>query len=864
MLFLRSWLEDYLELSDYSNTDLINLITSKSSEVEEIAEISDYFEGKILIGRIENSRDHPQADRLKIFDLNLGPRGKIQIVSAAPNVADGLFVPVALEGCRLPFVTIVPRKMRGEISEGMCLGKSELMLETEPSSGLWELNEILSGRDWDSAEGEQQGPDGFLGKSICEVLPEFFPTESLIDIKVLPDKIGTIGNHIGMAIDLAICMGDLTLLKPTAKRFVDPNYNILNDIKDYLTQKSAITITFDDKTGYTNHFWLFDLKIQKSNLEPNYYLPHQFIKRMFLTQRHLVGGLADLSNYLLTDTGQPTHFFSQEKTLTDGSEKWEVRQFNEITKFKGLGQLKDIDIPVGVNLICDQNDRKLAIPAISGSDDTKTDFHEKAILLEIANFEANQVARNSFLLKQRSEGAKIWAGKVRRSQTLACLLRLIEVLHAQENVAFSLSSVLHWSKTGGNQDFLEAFNEIQTEAENKIVPIDSQFVIDRLDNRGPNYWQKTVESKLNLLGQYSTNPPLFNEQENNNHTKHSQEPHNLKKPQNTTGSLKPHRYYTELNDKYDLFLDISRLIGFDQFQEHSINTEIQNTRTPTFSGLEKIRQEVMHFGFDEVITRPFVSSKQVFDIQKSLEVTKAYRSQEPYLRDRLIYSLASRLVENLNRGEKEPKLFEQNRVYQNGQSLEEKLYLAGLSLSPDPYLLTSLGKEILTKASLEKYEILDLDQPLCTLGRGYLYKTGVLDYRILELGNAFKKDFSLPTNKPLWYFEFDLTNWDLKLQNHPFYADESAYPPIVRAYSLSIPKSLNWHAIVSLAQSIKVTDTHLFVSPTERLAGQDDQDILNFQVKFVNYDRTLKGDEVNDWQKRFVSELQKIAPVELR
>ena len=124
-----------------------------------------------------------------MFDLDLGSRGKLQIVSAAPNVRDGLLVPVAVEGCKLPFLTVTKRQMRGEVSAGMCLGKSELLLETEPSSGLWELNELLVNRDLDEV----------LGQSICEVLPEYFPEEVVLDIKVLPDKIGTIGNHLGMA-----------------------------------------------------------------------------------------------------------------------------------------------------------------------------------------------------------------------------------------------------------------------------------------------------------------------------------------------------------------------------------------------------------------------------------------------------------------------------------------------------------------------------------------------------------------------------------------------------------------------------------------------------------------------------------------
>ncbi|MFM5962202.1 MAG: hypothetical protein ACKOQ2_34490, partial [Dolichospermum sp.] len=68
--------------------------------------IKDWFGGKVLVGKIENCRKHPNADKLNIFEVNIGDKGKVQIVSAAPNVREGLLVPVALVGCRLSYMTL--------------------------------------------------------------------------------------------------------------------------------------------------------------------------------------------------------------------------------------------------------------------------------------------------------------------------------------------------------------------------------------------------------------------------------------------------------------------------------------------------------------------------------------------------------------------------------------------------------------------------------------------------------------------------------------------------------------------------------------------------------------------------------------
>ncbi len=836
MLFLRSWLEDYIDLSKLTNEELVELITKRSSEVEEAQVVDDYFEGKVLIGRIENTRGHPQADRLKIFEVNLGSNNKIQIVSAAPNVRDGLIVPVAVEGCRLPFLTIASKKMRGEVSEGMCLGKSELMLETEFSSGLWELNKLLDSRDYFEKEGsDHRGVEVFLGKSICAVLPEYFPAETIVDIKVLPDKIGTIGNHLGISIELATCLGNFDLLKPAAARFLQREFDALAELQKFVFEKSEIKIDFEDPTGYTKDFWLFDLKLQKANDDPNYYLPHELVKRMFLTERHVIGGLADLSNYVLADLGQPTHFFSQEKTLTSGQESWKILQLKDPLKFNGLGQLKQAEIPRGVQIIEDTDGRAIAIPAISGSEATKTDFHEKEIILEVANFDADEVARNSFLLKYRSEGAKIWAGKVRQTQILAALLKFIEILHDQDKVAFQLKSILHWSKDG-SIELKAAGDRILSQAKSRQIQVDLEFIASRLDNRGYYFWEEEIVSKLKLLGDYDAKSRV----------------------------LRPHLYFTELSNNYDLLLEVSRLIGFDSYREHSVHTKIDGDRDPQLLAFNKIRIIARQYGFDEVITRPFVSPNMVFDQAKSLEVVKSYRSQEPYLRDRLVFSLATCLSDNLKRGEKKPKIFELNRVYQYGDWLNEKIYLAGILVSNDPYLLTTLGIEVLTQANLEGWQIEDLDQPLNQIGQGYFYNSGTLDFRIVQLNNSFKKSLELPISKTVWYFEFDLTEWDYNMRDYPEYCDESQYPVVFRSYSFLISKDWQWQKILNLAISQDSGVFQIDLKPTERLSYSQDQDILNFHVKFVSHERTLTSEEIDNWSLQFIAKLQEIGPVTVR
>ncbi len=212
-------------------------------------------------------------------------------------------------------MTIQAKKLRGFESQGMCCGKSELLLETEYSSGLWELNGEL-------------GDDTFLGWSICEALPEYFPVEYVMDIKVLPDKIGVIGNHLGMALEIATVLERKDLLTNLTLGLTNQNqvFNCIQTISDKLQKQNQTNfpLVFKDETNYTNSLNIFQFKLEKP-----YRLDHILQQRMNLIGKNLVGGLVDLSNYILFDVGQPNHFFSEVKLtglLKDIPPVWNIQK----------------------------------------------------------------------------------------------------------------------------------------------------------------------------------------------------------------------------------------------------------------------------------------------------------------------------------------------------------------------------------------------------------------------------------------------------------------------------------------------------------------------------------------------------------
>jgi phenylalanyl-tRNA synthetase beta chain len=804
MLFLRSWLEEYIDLSEYTNKQLADIITTKSSEVEEIKVISDYFEGKVVIGQIKNVRKHSDADNLNVFDVILGDGKSVQIVSAAPNVEEDLLVPVALEGAKMPSgIAIVPRKMRGEESQGMCCGKSELMLETETSPGLWEL-----ASEYGKAERAVK-----LGQSICEAFPDYFPVETVFDIKVLPNKIGVFGSYLGMALEIAFCLENKGLLKRKASRILDPEI-FLDDVRNQFNFKPSLVdrdkVKFRDETGYTKSFSLFDMVYTATN---DYFLDSELQKRMYLTGINMIGGLADVSNYLLFDVGQPTHFFSCSKIerLSGKNINWSIRKLEKDTKFEGLGQLKNAVLPVAVRVITDENDNILAIPGISGGKSSSLDSSEKNIILEIANFEAEEVSRISFALKYRSDGSKIWAGSVNQELLFVTLLHLRELL----GESLDISPILLWSAISGSG---ESIDEFLSQSAPTRIKIDLGYLADRLDGRGVGYWKPILEQKLHLLGNYENN------------------------------ILITEAFYSNLQTQQDVLEELMRAIGFENLEPQVLSLTSGQSFDNLFGRTFSLKETLLEYGFDEVMTRPFVDYQKLLENSKALKVLKPYRTTEPFLRDSLLYSLVETISLNMKEGYKEPKVFEINSVFtQAAGIIKESKELEAVFVAEDPYFATSLAHEIWKKTSrkpIEEYKA--MSELNSKIGQGVWLETNVEKdtwISLKEISNSVKKQFDIPLTKKIWSLNVTLDNWDQTIFPYKRYIDQSEYPAVKRSYSIQVQQETKWSEVELVLNNISITGISLDISPVERIKVNN-KEAITVNIQFVSYDRTLTSEDV--------------------
>ena len=140
MIVTRSWLNEFIDISDVSNEKLYETFNSIGLEVDSIKQIE--IAEKVLVGEILSVEKHPDADKLNVCKIDVGSEIK-QIVCGAANVVNAKYVAVATIGAVLPGnFEIKHAKLRGVESEGMVCASSELGLP-DTGKGIMILDESI-------------------------------------------------------------------------------------------------------------------------------------------------------------------------------------------------------------------------------------------------------------------------------------------------------------------------------------------------------------------------------------------------------------------------------------------------------------------------------------------------------------------------------------------------------------------------------------------------------------------------------------------------------------------------------------------------------------------------------------------------
>ncbi len=352
MKFTIDWLKQHLD-TDLNDKEIINNLTNVGLEVESFenapSELDDFIVAKII-----NAQQHPNADRLRVCDVDIGKSETVKVVCGAPNAKKGLFTVYAGPGAIIPKnqMKLSISKIRGVTSYGMLCSEAELKLSDE-SEGITELSEKYKEK---------------IGKKYFDT-----KTPKVVDLSITPNRPDCLGVR-GIARDLAAAgVGSLKKIKDSKL-----NQNFDQDLK--------VTIKKEKKQGCT----IFGSCLIKgvSNKESPQWLKDKIVS---LGQKP-ISAIVDITNYVMIDLNRPLHAYDADKV----SKEIIVRNSKKGETFEALDN-KKYSLDDDMCVISDHSG-VLGLGGIIGGTRSGTELETKNILLESAYFLPRSIRKTSKLL----------------------------------------------------------------------------------------------------------------------------------------------------------------------------------------------------------------------------------------------------------------------------------------------------------------------------------------------------------------------------------------------------------------------------------------------------------------------------------
>jgi len=398
-----NWLRELVEF-DMEPEVLAEALTLAGFEVEEIEDRRTWADG-VVLGKVISCESHPNADRLKVCQVDAGAESPLNIVCGAANVQAGLYVPVATVGTYLPKVELKIRasKLRGVASQGMICSLAELGLEKE-SSGIHRF--------------ELKSPE--IGSDIRPLLRL---DDVILDLTSTANRADAL-SMVGIAREVAAITGAPLKLSPP------PTIQVPSEDRG-LAVKISETRACPAYIGTV---------IEQVKIGPS---PEWLQRRLESAGTRPINNVVDITNYILLEWGQPLHAFdrdSLQKVAGSDSVTLGVR-FAEpgetlVTLDSQKRTLQD------QTLLITANNQPVALAGVMGGEATEVHAESQNLVLEAASFNPTTIRRSARSQGLRTEASARYERGVNDTELeIACAqaLQMIQDLAGGVSVSQRLS-----------------------------------------------------------------------------------------------------------------------------------------------------------------------------------------------------------------------------------------------------------------------------------------------------------------------------------------------------------------------------------------------------------------------------------------
>ena len=514
MFLSMNWIKDFVDLSGLDDLKLINQFSLSTAEVENDIQFKGSDISGIVVAEIKSVEDHPESKKLHLLKVDAGEPELTDVVCGAPNVRVGMKTAFAKVGAKIGEIEIAPRPLAGYMSCGMCCSEKEIGI-SDDHSGIMEItDDVANGTD----------------------LKDIYAIDDIIfevDNKSLTNR-PDLWSHYGIAREFA------AIAQRPLKELVLYDLSLFDELP-------KVDMKIEDPLCYRYSCLQFE------NISRNV-SPVDMRIRLFYCGMRAINFLADMTNYLMLEMGQPMHAFDSRKV-----ENIRIKRFDHGFDFQTLdGVERHID--TDTLMICN-GDTPVAIAGIMGGLDSEIVEDTHTLTLESATFDAASIRKSTVRLSHRTDSSMRYEKSLDPELTTAAIARFVFLIKKYDSGIKVVSSL--------TDEYVYHYPTVRLNFDKAYVDKYTGILIDN----------DTIVSTLQRLGfEVSCKNDEF------------------------AVKVPSWRATKDVTIKADIIEEITRIYGYDNFEIHTANAPLFPTRPEPVKKDEDNVKDILvkHFNLHEL------------------------------------------------------------------------------------------------------------------------------------------------------------------------------------------------------------------------------------------------------------------------
>lgn len=785
MILSLNWLKDMVDIKDIPTEEIVKKLTLSTAEVEEVKKVGEDMQD-VVVAKILTTEKVPNT-HLNLLSVDDG-REVLQIATGAPNVYAGMLTALVRVGGMVAGHKIKKAKLAGIDSYGMCCSEAELGIGSD-DEGIVDFTE--------------------LGYAVGTDLKELMPIEDTlieIDNKSLTNRPDLWG-HLGFARELS------AIFNRELKKI---------DLVDLSNLEGLPKLNNEVKTADCYRYSA--LRVENVTKKVSPYVMKIRLNYCGLRDLNLI---ADLTNYIMLELGQPMHSF--DSSIVNGVVVRQARKGEVLLTLEG----EEHEIPEGALLICDKADTPVAIAGIKGGKKSGISETTTGFLLESAVFNASAIRKASKALKLSTDASNRYEKSLDPMMTDIAIARLVSILKGIDGgiiISSQLDDVVNFDSTPIKIEISTEYIRRKIGAE-----LSNEFIINTLVALGFNM-EKVDGDNLTVV-------------------------------------VPSYRATKDISIKEDLVEEIARMFGYDNIVPETLNFDLTPVEQDKSQVNEYKTKRLLaeKYGFNEV--HSYIWNYSDFnqsigiDSPSYVNLVDSTNSGQSGIRSELAPSLIKMFYENKNNFS-DIKIMEIGRVAtgldinNDNRAIEAKrlcvLYASETKTEKELYfelkkivenIASSLAQVVINYCDSEENKLTPSARTALVVDDVKIGDMGVLHPAIVQ---------KLDSKAKIAYFEVDFDKFMKFTKAIETYKKVSKYQSVDMDFNFLVPSSIKYAELESIISQFrcKFNMSYSLKDIYENKEVFGDKKSMTFNFEISSNDHTLSSNEIENFRKRLLGHMK--------